>query len=1001
MAAGGLGHGRESVGNTCLRTMVVEARRLPVETLARRRRRGRRDGATCAPRCGDRRVRRRGDRRRPRGRARARRRRRRSPRARSRRGLGARRRGRGQRSPCEPLAAGESRSRSDAPPTRARCGRARSSPARAGGRVVGSLELVRIAEPVRRRRARASPSSPPRSSRSRSGRSAPEPRRGARARRARGSSSPARRSPPAATPAGPPSRPCGSRSRRPERRAGRSGAVDAGDGLELLALARGGRPALDAAAGLVREALGAWRPVAVEQRPGSARRRDACRDAPARPAGVRRPAALLPRGDGRREHELPALAAFAARAAHALRAGEQRAAGRGRARADARAARGRRRGDRAALARAHARDGGRADRRAARRSSASASTCARTGSCSPRPAAGSSAGHEEVAARLLELALGPLRARAAGATRTSPTTEPALAGSARRSRRRGQRSALAVPLRVRDESIGLLVAYPGARTLGESDIALLAALAAQLAVAVQNARLHEQAKELGEALGEVLASERQAARQLSALYEISRSFAQSLSLETTLDAVTATIVAVLGVDAAVIRVPDERGDQFVPRARARRRRAARRRGAHDPRAAAARARRARQEPLLLDVASATRARRRARAARAVPREGLDGGAAADHAAGELLARADDPLARPGRADRRGHARDGADDRAAGRARDRQRTALPAAEAVRRDDAAVAAARASGRTSPGLEVGAVYESAAQVDVGGDVYDFLELADGRLAVVLGDVTGHGIDATADMAMAKFVFRSLAREHPEPSRLPRARERGRRGGDRGRQVHHDGRTSRSTRDGDGRLRERGASRAAARPARTGASSLCAAAGSRSASTRRRRTTQVRAELPAGRGRRALHRRRDRGAARRASSSASERLDALLAERAGQPAQADRRRRPRRLPRVRGRRARRRLRDRRDQARREPPAAATGRRSSSAIAARRRSRPRTRSRRCRPRSHAGARPRRVRHRARPAARALAARACRRTALSLDEALAFLAAHESASTST
>ena len=48
----------------------------------------------------------------------------------------------------------------------------------------------------------------------------------------------------------------------------------------------------------------------------------------------------------------------------------------------------------------------------------------------------------------------------------------------------------------------------------------------------------------------------------------------------------------------------------------------------------------------------------------------------------------------------------------------------------------------------------------------MFDFLELADGRLAVVLGDVTGHGIDATADMAMAKFVFRSLAREHSEPS-------------------------------------------------------------------------------------------------------------------------------------------------------------------------------------------------------------------------------------------
>src|SRR5207244_9970932 len=66
---------------------------------------------------------------------------------------------------------------------------------------------------------------------------------------------------------------------------------------------------------------------------------------------------------------------------------------------------------------------------------------------------------------------------------------------------------------------------------------------------------------------------------------------------------------------------------------------------------------------------------------------------------------------------------------------------------------------------GIELGDVYESSARVDVGGDVYDYLKLDDGRLAVVLGDVTGHGIDAAADMAMAKFVFRSLAREHPEP--------------------------------------------------------------------------------------------------------------------------------------------------------------------------------------------------------------------------------------------
>jgi serine phosphatase RsbU (regulator of sigma subunit) len=73
--------------------------------------------------------------------------------------------------------------------------------------------------------------------------------------------------------------------------------------------------------------------------------------------------------------------------------------------------------------------------------------------------------------------------------------------------------------------------------------------------------------------------------------------------------------------------------------------------------------------------------------------------------------------------------------------------------------------------PGLELGAAYESSAHVDVGGDVYDFMELPDGRLAVTLGDVTGHGIEAAADMAMAKFVFRSLAREHAEPGDFLRA--------------------------------------------------------------------------------------------------------------------------------------------------------------------------------------------------------------------------------------
>ena len=165
---------------------------------------------------------------------------------------------------------------------------------------------------------------------------------------------------------------------------------------------------------------------------------------------------------------------------------------------------------------------------------------------------------------------------------------------------------------------------------------------------------------------------------------------------------------------------------------------------------------------------------------------------------------------------------------------------------------------------GLEVGEVYEQSSRVEVGGDLYDFLALDDGRLAVVLGDVTGHGVDATADMAMAKFVFRSLVREHAEPADFLVRRERRDLQRDRGRQVHLDELRRRRRRRGDGRRRERRASAAAARP------------GRRHGLPRRRPRPRARHRAGAGvrggaggaaarRIARPLHRRRRRGAARR----------------------------------------------------------------------------------------------------------------------------------------
>jgi serine phosphatase RsbU (regulator of sigma subunit) len=372
-------------------------------------------------------------------------------------------------------------------------------------------------------------------------------------------------------------------------------------------------------------------------------------------------------------------------------------------------------------------------------------------------------GHEEIAGRLLDAVLGPLRARSAvhaelrGSERSLAPVRAVLEAG-------GHASVLGVPMRVREEPIGLLVAFPGARAFGESEVALLTSLAAQLAVAVQNARLHEQATNLGEALTEVLASERQTSRQVNALYEISRSFAQSLSLDTTLAAVTKTIVEVLGVDAAVIRVPDERGDQFVPRAvhvaETRLTDAVRtileRPQPRPPRSL---------EPLPLDAATATRLG--GAHALLVPFLGKGSTAAllpistATEQLAELTILSLDPAA-PIDADTLATARTIAQqaalaiDNARLYQQQKQFAETMQQSLLPRERPAV----------PGLEVGTVYESAAQVDVGGDVFDFLELKDGRLAVVLGDVTGHGIDATADMAMAKFVFRSLAREHSEPS-------------------------------------------------------------------------------------------------------------------------------------------------------------------------------------------------------------------------------------------
>ena len=54
------------------------------------------------------------------------------------------------------------------------------------------------------------------------------------------------------------------------------------------------------------------------------------------------------------------------------------------------------------------------------------------------------------------------------------------------------------------------------------------------------------------------------------------------------------------------------------------------------------------------------------------------------------------------------------------------------------------------------------------IGGDYYDLLKLADGRHAVVIADVSGHGLTAGLRMAMVKSAFELLCEESAKPQEI-----------------------------------------------------------------------------------------------------------------------------------------------------------------------------------------------------------------------------------------
>lgn len=70
--------------------------------------------------------------------------------------------------------------------------------------------------------------------------------------------------------------------------------------------------------------------------------------------------------------------------------------------------------------------------------------------------------------------------------------------------------------------------------------------------------------------------------------------------------------------------------------------------------------------------------------------------------------------------------------------------------------------------PGLELAAIYEPAAGALVGGDFYSAWRLDDGRLALLVGDVSGKGVEAAGVTAMVRYMAEALSQHLAHPGEL-----------------------------------------------------------------------------------------------------------------------------------------------------------------------------------------------------------------------------------------
>jgi len=99
----------------------------------------------------------------------------------------------------------------------------------------------------------------------------------------------------------------------------------------------------------------------------------------------------------------------------------------------------------------------------------------------------------------------------------------------------------------------------------------------------------------------------------------------------------------------------------------------------------------------------------------------------------------------------------------------QNAVLEKAQAQLREELNVARALQSAILPATFPVRAGFEGAARMTpattMGGDFYDYIELPDGRIGIVMADVSGKGVPAAFFMAVSRTNLRETARHHADP--------------------------------------------------------------------------------------------------------------------------------------------------------------------------------------------------------------------------------------------